>query len=40
MKWIKIEGEDTLPQQSQSVIAWDGEVWLECMFDGEDFSIS
>ena len=40
MNWIKIEGKDTLPQQSQSVIAWDGEVWLECMFDGEDFFIS
>ena len=40
MNWIKITGKDTLPQQSQSVIAWDGEVWLECMFDGEDFFIS
>ena len=40
MNWIKIEGKETLPQQSQSVIAWDGEVWLECMFDGEHFFIS
>ena len=40
MNWIKIEGKDTLPTQRQSVIAWDGEVWLECMFDGKGFFIS